>query len=275
MSFDVLERLGFRPRSLFTFARSDQMWRYTSAGRPMVVTYGGTDITYTPAVLSRGNIQRSAETGALKVHLKIARTVPVAAALREYRMHPMVVGIHRQQDDPSSVPILQHYGDVAGVTMNGGFVECDVVSRESTFSQPFPRLIFDQTCQVPGGFGSARCGVDEADFSFATTIISIDKSTVIVAAVHADAVADAKYYDAGQIKVTATRERMYVAKRAGTTFTIFGPMPTGVVAGDAVTLIAGDDKSLATCKAKFDNVPNFLGFDQLPVEDPMQKGIVA
>jgi len=269
--FSALERLGSKPRDLYTFARSDQLWRYTSAGAAITVTYPTAhDVSYTPAVISRGNIQRGSETGAIKVHVKLARTTPVAAALREYRMHAMVLGIHRYQPGVNVLPVLQAYGDVAGVTLNEGWVEFDVVSAESLFSQPFPRQLFSQTCQL-STYGQ-RCGVNQRDFSTPATIVSIDGSTIVVDAVPMVA---ATYYDGGKIVLTATREELFVAVRDDVTFEIMGPVPDGVAPGDAVLLVAGDDHSLTTCHDKFNNVENFFGFNDLPITDPMQTGISA
>jgi len=269
--FSALERLGGKPRDLYTFARSDSMWRYTSAGKALNVTYGATTIVYDPAVISRGAIQRTNETGAIKVHVKLARTVPVSAALREYRAQPMVLGIHRYQVDPTALPVLQAYGDVAGVTLNEGWVEFDVVSSESLLSLPFPRQIFAQTCQLPT-FGW-RCGLNQDDFAASATITAIAGSRITVSAVPGGI--GTNYYDGGKILVPSTREEMYVATRTGLDFFIFGPMVDGISAGEAIKLIPGDDHSLATCRDKFNNVPNFLGFNELPVTDPMKSGIVA
>ena len=40
-----------------------------------------------------------------------------------------------------------------------------------------------------------------------------------------------------------------------------------IAAGDAFSIVAGCDKSFATCKAKFDNALNFRGFPHLPGND--------
>lgn len=272
--FSLLERLGGKPRDLYTFARSDQMWRYANASRAVTVTYGVTPITYDAGVIERGDLQRGQEPGAIKVHVKLARTMPIAAALREYRAHPMVLGIHRYQVDPTATPVLQAYGDIAGVTLNEGWVEFDLVSSESRFSLPFPRKIFAAQCQLPTY--EWRCGLNQDDFAADATITAIDGSFVSVDAVPG-AISDA-YYDGGKIVIPSTREEMYVATRGGVgglDFQIFGPMPDGVAVGDSVQLIPGDDHSLATCRDKFDNVDNFLGFNELPVTDPMQTGLIA
>jgi uncharacterized phage protein (TIGR02218 family) len=44
-------------------------------------------------------------------------------------------------------------------------------------------------------------------------------------------------------------------------------LPVPVRAGDRIRIEAGCDRTLATCKAKFDNLPNFRGFPHIPGED--------
>jgi uncharacterized phage protein (TIGR02218 family) len=44
-------------------------------------------------------------------------------------------------------------------------------------------------------------------------------------------------------------------------------LPVTVQAGDRIRIEAGCDRTLATCKAKFDNLPNFRGFPHIPGED--------
>lgn len=46
--------------------------------------------------------------------------------------------------------------------------------------------------------------------------------------------------------------------------TLFLPMPENIVMGDTLNLIAGDDKSLATCHNKFNNAINHGGEDCIP-----------
>jgi hypothetical protein len=51
------------------------------------------------------------------------------------------------------------------------------------------------------------------------------------------------------------------------------PMPYALAAGDAYTMKAGCDYSLATCKNRFDNVVNFRGFPYVPgIDKIMQVG---
>lgn len=48
---------------------------------------------------------------------------------------------------------------------------------------------------------------------------------------------------------------------------LWAPTPFAVALGDTATALAGCRKSLATCKAKFANVPNFRGYPHIPGAD--------
>lgn len=51
------------------------------------------------------------------------------------------------------------------------------------------------------------------------------------------------------------------------TVTLFQPMPFDIAIGDAVTIAAGCDKTLAVCRDSFDNIDNFRGEPHVPGND--------
>lgn len=51
---------------------------------------------------------------------------------------------------------------------------------------------------------------------------------------------------------------------------LWEPLGLDLAPGDPVTLTAGCDKRVATCKAKFNNINNFQGFPHIPGEDWLQ-----
>ena len=62
------------------------------------------------------------------------------------------------------------------------------------------------------------------------------------------------------------------ARFDGTRFTLQLPMPYDIEIADAYSVIAGCDKTFATCKAKFNNVVNFRGFPHIPGADMLVSG---
>lgn len=64
----------------------------------------------------------------------------------------------------------------------------------------------------------------------------------------------------------------FVVSHSGNTIVISRPLP-GLSAGDTVALYPGCDRTLATCKDKFDNKLNHLGFLWFPEQNPFQVSI--
>lgn len=275
--FAALERFGNTPVHLYTFARNGEFWRLTDALNVQAIAQWG-GLTFFPGLITRSRIVRSEDAAATTVRIALGLKVPVVPALREINYHPMAVSIHRHQPrDINAVPVRLHEGNVGAIEFVDGMAHVDVVSSEGLLSQIFPRGAIERTCQWKT-YG-AQCGVLEELFSFETTITDIDSGVVVVDDIPAAALADPTYYEQGQIKLgalaaPASTQRVHIDRSAGVNMHIFGALPSGVAIGDAVTLIAGDDKRLSTCRDKFDNVDRFTGFDQLPVVDPTQTGLV-
>lgn len=87
---------------------------------------------------------------------------------------------------------------------------------------------------------------------------------------------DSGYFDGGLITFTSglcdgfsQEVKAYVPGQ----ITLHLPMPYALAAGDTYSMVAGCDKSLATCKDRFDNVVNFRGEPYLPgIDKVLQTG---
>ncbi len=61
--------------------------------------------------------------------------------------------------------------------------------------------------------------------------------------------------------------KFHVNNGAEVSFELWETMPFDIVVGDTFSVTAGCDKSLATCRDRFNNVPNFRGFPYIPGND--------
>jgi len=66
---------------------------------------------------------------------------------------------------------------------------------------------------------------------------------------------------------TSAEVRAHHAIDGGATLTLWQRAPLPIAAGDTFIVTAGCDKTVQTCKAKFDNVLNFRGFPHMPGND--------
>ena len=58
-----------------------------------------------------------------------------------------------------------------------------------------------------------------------------------------------------------------VLGQVGQAITLFTPMPRPIAVGDQVRLVAGCDKTIETCHARFANIVNFRGEPHIPGND--------
>ena len=129
--------------------------------------------------------------------------------------------------------------------------------------------------------GDARCGValsgSPTTFTFAGIVTTVDSNRVFYDAALANVTG---FFDYGKVTWTSgdnvglsMEVKTFIqGSPPAAQITLQLPMPHGVDIGDTFTIQAGCDKSLATCKAKFNNVINFQGFPYVPGMDRMISG---
>jgi hypothetical protein len=178
-AYSALESIGYRPRELYTFARGDQVWRMTG-GTSLLTIFGRPGLSYQPALITRDRIERSDESRSSSVTVRVARTTPVADALREVRASPMTLRLERWQDKDADHPapvVIIPAGEIANVRLVGGWVEFEVLNGltgDAVFDLPFPSRLISRQNQWPTF--SEFTAVNEEDFSFETTITAITRS---------------------------------------------------------------------------------------------------
>lgn len=118
-------------------------------------------------------------------------------------------------------------------------------------------------------FGDARCGADVSDHTYPGEVTAVTSNRLFDTdlAANSDG-ATADYFQGGILTwvtgANAGRSMEVKTNAADGEVTLHLPMEGTVAPGDTFTVVAGCDKSKATCIAKFDNVLNFRGFPDLP-----------
>lgn len=127
--------------------------------------------------------------------------------------------------------------------------------------------IFSPTCRAV--FGDARCKANLASFTFAGTVNTVTSRQVFISTALTQA---AGYFSGGEVQwLTGANagRRMEIKEFSNTQITLALPMPNNVTVGDTFNAIAGCDKTIATCIAKFNNAVNFRGEPYVPGMDKM------
>jgi uncharacterized phage protein (TIGR02218 family) len=108
----------------------------------------------------------------------------------------------------------------------------------------------------------AGCGVDKNLFKVTATLTSVAAETIKAAAF---ATKPDGWFNAGYIEKGT--ERRMILSHVGDTLTLLNPM-AGLVVGDVITAFAGCKRDFADCNTKFNNAPNFFGFEFIPGRNP-------
>ena len=121
--------------------------------------------------------------------------------------------------------------------------------------------------------GDARCGVNLASATFSTTgvVVNVSGGALVL---DLAASFDANFFSSGRLTFTsganqgasfAVKSHRQEALRA--ILELWTTPGATIAAGDAASLIAGCDKTAATCRDKFANIVRFRGFPHMPGND--------
>lgn len=143
--------------------------------------------------------------------------------------------------------------------------------------QPLQQVIgrfYTPSCDAV--LGDSRCGVTLASYTVSGTVTT-DSSARLFTDTSKNQAND--YFNGGLVTWTSGGNSGFSMEVKTSTsagvISLQQNMPNPTVIGDTYTISAGCDKSLGTCKTKFNNVVNFRGFPHVPGRDAIMSGKVA
>lgn len=249
-----------RPRYFYHFFRSVEDWYYTSYRT--VLAYNGQ--AYLPLEINHNEIVGGGEDrpGLVEVTLPTdsdlglilqAGSAPSSISLRIAMQHANML------DDPAII----FNGELRGTQITDDLCVVTAVPLQSRLSMVMPRGLFERRQCVWNTY-TPECGVDPALFTFAGTVAGIDGLIVSVTGASAFN-ADPAFFTLGVL--TKGEYRGMIERQDGDEMTLQHAIP-GLIVGDAVTLLAGDDRTKETCLNKFDDIERHMSFYLIPVQNP-------
>ena len=163
--------------------------------------------------------------------------------------------------------LLLDIGCIGEVTRSDTAFAAEVRSLAHGFDEPRGRL-YQAACSAD--LGDARCGVSLSapPLRVACTVLQVDSATTLELSSTGQI---SGWFSGGALYAASQRLgtiRDHVERDGGARITLWAPTRT-LLAGAAVLLTAGCDKSFDTCRAKFANQLNFRGFPHMPGNDLM------
>lgn len=244
-----------KPVELFRFAHGVSVWRHTSGDVPVT----GPDGSYTPEAIIAESISRGREWNSGGQDITVDYLHPVAQLFAGDRpREPVGVTVYSMHRGETDLPV-KFIGEIQGVKFAGRSVVISCVPYGYRFKKKLPWLRYSSRC--PLALYSARCGVVRESYRLRVVVTGVTVA-VLDSASFASEVDG--WWTGGYVQ-TLEGETRGIIDHAGTAITL--EYPLDVEAGQTIDVFAGCDKALATCRDKFVNVANHLGFHLIPTRD--------
>ncbi|MBL0371079.1 DUF2163 domain-containing protein [Rhizobium sp. KVB221] len=171
-------------------------------------------------------------------------------------------------DQPSQHTMLK-VQEIGEITRSESHFRAELRSVAHKLSQTRGR-IYGHRCDA--AFGDGRCGKNANAFRATGTVASApDLSRMTVHGLGEFANGYFRYgmltFTSGVNDGVSVDIESHVQANAAVTLVFWLPVPAKPANGDTFKIIAGCDKSIDTCRSKFDNVANFRGFPHIPGAD--------
>ena len=248
-----------QPVELYHIQHRDNHWYYTSGDTE--VDFDGH--TWEPAAIKRSSAHYDAKLEGTKITVTFARTDPaIAGYLAQSPVKLSTITIYKLfRDQSPAEACLIFTGTILSVAIKALAAKAKCAGIDYVINHQFLNWRYQPGCNHT--VFSDSCGLNEADYQLATTVNVDETGTVLTSSdfsSHADG-----WWKLG-IAMHNDEERLIV-DHTGNTITIMTPFRE-LNTGDTVTVLPGCDGNVDTCRDKFNNLSNFLGFPFIPLDNP-------
>ena len=253
-----------RPAEFFHFYRGGEDWRITPF--PMTVVLADGQVFSPQSGMTRGDIEGGGDDAPGQLSITLPTEAAIVQSVIDGRSDaPINLKVYQYHKSPGTDTKIIFWGEVVSYE---DIRDVTTIMCNPTLAQgdmAIPRGVYQRDECSFVTYDPETCGVDPAGFTFNGNISAIDGLEVTVPGAAAFGGADPDYFSLGII-VKGTR-RGEIEKQMGDTV-ILRHMISGLAVTDAVSLIAGDDRSPETCLNKFDNILNHFSFRKIPKRNP-------
>jgi len=222
-------------------------------------------VLYRPGVVNRTSIRQTSEETTGSIEIRVPADSAFAQRFKSYLpAKPISVIVYRYHATDLSVERRPLFiGSVTSIDFDAegiATVACTPVTAAT--GKKVPWQVYKKGCNwALYGHG---CGVLRAAFETPVLVYTATGDTLVSTTVDAF---DDGWFRHGYVEVVSTGERRFILEHIGDTLTLEYPF-FNLPAGEALIVVAGCDRSEETCRVKFNNLPNYLGFDYIPDTNP-------
>lgn len=269
MTFDAFEisAADGQPVELYEFGLGNETFRFTSTED--VIVDGS--LSYSPIEISRSQILLGSEQRKDVVTATMpAGTAPAsryAAIVPGQKLTLTIKRLHRTDGgSPQAVTIFKGEVRAVAYTRSNFEAQLSVVPLSQGLSREAPRFTYQGLCNHI--LYDSRCTVSQSGFQFDGPVAAVSGAVITVTG--ANGKVDG-FYDGGFAQLGTSDFRL-ILSHVGNDLTLLLAFPSDIT-GSTISIFAGCDHTIATCKTKFDNVANYGGFAFVPLKNPFETRI--
>lgn len=256
---------------LYRFIEGSTIYLRTNFNQPYTYDSGSGPEVYLPSLMKRTEIQNQNTINKASVDITFGLDDTMARHWMVDNVESVItVTIFEVDDSDTSVAWK---GRLTAVKPNQSDLTITFESVFTSLQRPGLRARMLRNCRF--SLYGRGCGLAKEGFAVPgiPSAVSGGTVTVAVAASFVDG-----YFTAGMI-AAADGTLRYITSHVGSTIIMMRRLPSleeaFAVGPTAVTLYPGCDRSRQQCNDKFNNLPNYGGFDWIPTVNPFGGGSIA
>lgn len=266
MTYDAREksRQDGSPVELYKFTQRGNTWMYTSGDTAINAPSLGGVFECIP--IKRTAIDQSQEDTAGTIDVTVSRDNPLAGMYIAYNPStPVWLTVYRYHEGDGETRTIW-IGRIVSVSFPGSeaVIKCSPI--QTVTQRRIPRNFYQTVCNRI--LYSQSCGMIPGAFCVRGAVTAISGSTLTVYG--ANSKADG-FFTLGFATRNGDEVRMIVA-HTGSTVTLLNTF-FNLQVGDVIEIYAGCDRTEGTCRSKFNNITNFLGWKYIPTKNPFDTGL--
>lgn len=268
MTYDAREKSvsGAAPVELYVITVGATEFTLTSADVGGEWTIGASTFTFVPtAGLRRGSLAFNQEADSGSIEIALPRDHAAVAGFLSWGIaSPVTVKIYRTHEGETET-VLLFVGTVAAARAEVAEIILTCLPMTAALKRAVPRLAIQRQCNwVLYGVG---CGLSAGAFTVGATVTGVSGKEITATAFGTK---PDGWFEFG-VFTGADGAIRRISSHVGTTITLAKATTVGI--GDVVSAIAGCDLTEETCRLKFNNLVNHLGFKRTPARNPFVSGL--
>lgn len=273
MNYDQLEQSTYlsAPVELYEFETARGTWYVTSSD--VIVAYGGND--YIPVSIKRSSIKQTQELEAGGVDIIIdAMNDIVYGFTITNAVKPVKVIIRRLQRRSTIEDVRVIFkGAIVAVPFENEQATIKALMCNAAFIRKCPKLTYQKWCNHV--IYSEQCTINKNDSAYKLSDVVISSVSGFNLTSDAFATKPNGFFTKGFIEYIGADigiQMVTIQNHIGNTIELLQPL-RAAYAGIRINAYAGCDRSSGTCKNKFNNAINYMGWEFIPIRNPFKSGM--